>query len=215
MSIINPVVNSTLVSGAKQVYQQGKTITVQFSSNTTLYNPRVSIFSEVNEIPTHPRTTSIDGTPSIMGQVGGPSFSDPVELIYEDGIIQPKMMQNDMMFPDPNQWRQSMMIRSYFGDQGYWEQLCTMDVSLDGADRDYHYTDDPGAVLAWSNSGNSIRVSMNFALSDLTHIINGKRVYFKFEFDCDDHSNHTHTKWGVLSLDADPVTDMIITWTVV
>ncbi|NBV43324.1 hypothetical protein EBR96_11245 [bacterium] len=221
MNIINPTLNTPLVSGVKRIYTNGSDLNISFSSNAKLYNPRVSVYSDVNEFPGSPRTTSIDGTSSLNISVGGDTGDQPVDVIFEDGMIQAKMMcmmgRNDPMFSMPmfSMWKNDLCVRNYRDSNGSWAGLCKLNFALvSNGDRneDISFMDTPGGFISWgSTMGDSIEVNLHFTEGE-EFVLDNKRVYFKFEFDCDGESNHTHTKWGILTLKKDPVTGMNITW---
>lgn len=226
MNIITPTINTDLASGVKQIYTQGRMISLEFSSpGTKIYKPRVSVYTEVDSVPNFRRLTSLDGSPYLMIPVGGVDGTQPVDVIFEDGIIDMQMVS----VTSPNvPWWENTTIRSYFDTAGGYTQLCGLKFFLkngtqnpDGMikfNRDnytgYNGSINQGTYITWdkNRSGDSILIEARLNLDNPAQMVDNKKVYFRFDFDCDESSNHTHTKWGILALKKDPVASINITW---
>lgn len=214
MTILNSE-NNENASKISIINTGNNTIQIKFNSNTKLYKPRLSVYSEVNLIPGSPRTISCDGTPSISIPVGGENMNENIDVIFEDGLIQSKMMRNDpIMSMMENEWLNNLIARNYYSEQGYWDHLLHFNFAIEDngetINNTFIFSDDPGAYIIWDSSCDSILV--NASLQQTSNMPDNRKVYFKFEFDCDDYSNHTHAKWGILTLKKDPVNEMNITW---
>ena len=221
MNTVNPTINTPHASGIKRLYANVRNtdIKIYFNSNEKLYNPRVSVYTEVNAIPGSPITNSTDGTPFLSIPVGGDTGDQPVDVIFDGGVIQAKemymMCKNHPWDPMFSGWKNDLCVRSYHDARGSWVQLCKLDFTLinEGSDNgDITFMDTPGGFITWeSGVGDSIEVNLHFTAGE-DRVPDNKRVYFKFEFDCDGESNHTHTKWGILTLKKDPVSSINIIW---
>ena len=221
MNTIAPIINTDLASGVKQICTHGKMISLEFTSpGTKIYKPRVSVYSEVDALPSTRRVASIDGSPYLTIPVGGDYGTQPVDVIFEDGVIDMRMVSEHA----PNApWWENSVVRCHFTGEGHWVPLCGLKFFFNGSGvfnfnrdsyTDHTGMDNPGTYIAWdgSSEGDSIRIEARITLDDMSLLTFDKKIYFRLDFDCDESSNHTHTKWGILTLKKDPVSSINITW---
>lgn len=227
MSTITPTINTDLVSGVKQIYTQGRMISLGFSSpGTKIYKPRVSVYAEVESpVPYFPRDRSIDGSSCLTISVGGTDGAQPVDVIFEDGIVEMRMVSEQA----PNApWWENTYVRSYYGSEAQYTQLCGLRFFLQNGPQNSDgmikfrrddYVDNNGNInqgtyITWdeNKSGDSILIEARLNLDNPAQMTDNKKIYFRFDFDCDEYANHTHTKWGILTLKKDPVSSINITW---